>query len=144
VSTAVPGHINLVVRDIGRSVAFYELLGWRAEVAGPHASFPFDGFEVEMDEVEFARQWNRGTPPVSGGSSVFCVYVAGRSEVDDLVERVTAAGHPLVQTAYDAFWGARFAVVADPDGYQIGIMSPIEADRKYWPPREAPASLDRS
>ena len=141
-NNAVPGHINLVVRDIERSVAFYELLGWRADVAGPHASFGFDGFHVELDQEEFAHQWNRGTPPVAGGSALFCVYVAGRSEVDELTGKITAAGHRLVQTAYDAFWGARFAVVADPDGYQIGIMSPIEADHKYWPPREAPASLD--
>jgi catechol 2,3-dioxygenase-like lactoylglutathione lyase family enzyme len=134
-----PGQINLAVRDIDRSVAFYRLLGWSAEPTGPHASYVFDGFRVELDQEKFARQWNRGTPPLAGGSALFCVYVAGRPEVDDLVERVTSAGHRLVQKAYDAFWGARFAVVADPDGYQIGIMSPIDDEQKYWPPRDAPA-----
>ena len=34
---------------------------------------------------------------------------------------------------YDAFFGSRYAIVFDPDGNQVGIKSPIEADRKYVP-----------
>jgi uncharacterized glyoxalase superfamily protein PhnB len=48
------------------------------------------------------------------------------------------AGHHGVQWPYDTFWGARFAVVADPDGHQIGLMSPQDEQARYWPPRRAP------
>jgi predicted enzyme related to lactoylglutathione lyase len=135
----VPLQINLAVRDIARSVAFYRLLGWQTEYSGPHANFIFDNFRVELDEYEFARQWNRGTPAIGGGSCVFCVRVPERSDVDSLLGTLTAAGHQVVQRPYDAFWGARFAVVADPDGYQIGLMSPIDDAHKFWPPSDAPA-----
>jgi predicted enzyme related to lactoylglutathione lyase len=138
VSTPSPGQINLVVSDLARSMEFYRLLGWMAEPAGPHAAYVFDGFRVELDEYGFARQWNSGTPPVSGGSCVFCLNVSGRDDVDEVVGRVTGAGHRLVQKPYDAFWGSRMAVVADPDGYQIGLMSPIEPERRFWPPSQAP------
>jgi uncharacterized glyoxalase superfamily protein PhnB len=69
---------------------------------------------------------------------VFCLTVTGRNHVDEIVGRVTDAGYRLVQQPYDAFWGSRFAVIADPDGYQIGLMSPIEKDRRFWPPSQAP------
>jgi catechol 2,3-dioxygenase-like lactoylglutathione lyase family enzyme len=39
-----------------------------------------------------------------------------------------SAGHGehVQQEPYDAFWGARYAVVSDPDGNGVGIMSPID------------------
>jgi uncharacterized glyoxalase superfamily protein PhnB len=137
-STPVPRQVNLVVRDLGRSLEFYRLLGWETEPTGPHAEFVFDGFSVELDEHGSAQQWNRGTPAVAGGSCVLVLSVADRGDVDAVVQRLTSAGHRLVQRPYDAFWGSRFAVVADPDGHQIGLMSPPMDEHRYWPPREAP------
>ena len=34
------------------------------------------------------------------------------------------------QEPYDAFWGARYAIVEDPDGNAVGLMSPIDPDRQ--------------
>ena len=36
-----------------------------------------------------------------------------------------AAGHRSHLAPFDAFWGARYAVVLDPDGNRIGISSPV-------------------
>ena len=47
-----------------------------------------------------------------------------RQAVDDLVAELAADGAPVQQAPYDAFWGARYAVVSDPDGHAVGIMSP--------------------
>jgi uncharacterized glyoxalase superfamily protein PhnB len=35
-----------------------------------------------------------------------------------------AAGHRSHLAPFDAFWGARYAVVLDPDGNRVGISSP--------------------
>ena len=43
---------------------------------------------------------------------------------------VTGAGYRGQQPPYDAFWGARYAVVEDPDGNAVGIMSPSDPDRR--------------
>ena len=53
-----------------------------------------------------------------------------RDEVDTLVETLAGAGVPVQQPPYDAFWGARYAVVSDPDGNAVGIMSPVDPDRR--------------
>jgi hypothetical protein len=33
----------------------------------------------------------------------------------------------------DGFWGARYAVIEDPDGNAVGIMSPVNPDRRSQP-----------
>jgi catechol 2,3-dioxygenase-like lactoylglutathione lyase family enzyme len=139
VGTPTPQQVNLVVRDLARSLEFYRLLGWSAEPAGPHVSFVFDnGLRVELDQYEFAQIWHRGSPEPAGGAIVLSLTVEPRADVDAIVQRLAGAGHRVTQRPYDAFWGSRFAVVADPDGYQIGLMSPVEEERKFWPPQPAP------
>jgi uncharacterized glyoxalase superfamily protein PhnB len=54
--------------------------------------------------------------------------------VDALVAELSAAGVPVQQAPYDAFWGARYAVVSDPDGNGVGIMSPVDDAHRSAPP----------
>jgi len=135
----IPEQINLVVRDIEASVAFYRLLGWEMDATGPHASIVFpNGFGFDLDQHEFAKQWNSGTPDLNAGSVVVCVTVPERDEVDVLWQRLVDAGYGARQMPYDAFWGSRFAVIDDPDGYQIGLRSPRSDEHRFWPPSDAP------
>ena len=57
-----------------------------------------------------------------------------REDVDDLYEELTAAGHAGQQPPYDAFWGARYAIVLDPSGNAVGLMSPVDPARRGRPP----------
>jgi hypothetical protein len=45
-----------------------------------------------------------------------------------------AAGYVGQQPPYDAFWGARYAIVEDPDGNPGGRMSPLDPARRSAPP----------
>ena len=38
------------------------------------------------------------------------------------------------QKPYDAFGEARYAIVEDPDGNQVALISPIDAELRHWPP----------
>jgi uncharacterized glyoxalase superfamily protein PhnB len=60
--------------------------------------------------------------------------VATRADVDAVYRDMTAAGHRGLQEPIDAFWGARYAIIEDPDGIAVGVMSPISPDRKSPPP----------
>jgi hypothetical protein len=51
---------------------------------------------------------------------------------------LTAAGYAGRQPPFDALRGARWAIVADPDGNDIGLMSPIGESRRTWPPEQSP------
>jgi uncharacterized glyoxalase superfamily protein PhnB len=136
------GQINIVVREMPRSVAFYRLLGLSIETAGRpewaahHASGETaNGVRIELDSVAFAKQWNPGLDETKLGSAAIAfLYVSSREEVDRVHARVTAAGHRSQQAPEDAFWGARYAIVEDPDGTAVGIMSPIDESKRRPPP----------
>jgi catechol 2,3-dioxygenase-like lactoylglutathione lyase family enzyme len=133
--------VNLVVRDVPASRAFYARLGldfgdepdpvWDAHhVSARHGdTTPLD---VDLDSVTFAAKWNQGGPGRSG--AVLGFKVETREQVDALVATLAADGVPVQQEPYDAFWGARYAVVSDPDGNGVGIMSPVDPARRSEAP----------
>jgi uncharacterized glyoxalase superfamily protein PhnB len=61
-----------------------------------------------------------------------------REAVDERYRELTSAGYRGRQPPFDAFWGARYAIVADPDGHDVGLMSPIDDSRRTWPPQASP------
>jgi uncharacterized glyoxalase superfamily protein PhnB len=138
------GQINVFVSDMAASIEFYRLLeldvadsfewppGSGAEhVDGTHTG---DGCYMAFDNHAMARIWNQGfKADRDGGNVVIGLMVEARDDVDRLYAAAEAAGHPVGQEPYDAFFGSRYAIVIDPDGNQVGLKSPIEDDRKYEP-----------
>jgi glyoxalase/bleomycin resistance protein/dioxygenase superfamily protein len=66
-----------------------------------------------------------------------------REAVDERYAELTSAGYAGRQPPFDAFWGARYAIVADPDGNDVGLISPLEEWRRTWPAKDSPPP-DRS
>lgn len=131
--------INLVVRDMAAMVKFYERLG--VEIAPTIApwhrhhrtlSTP-DGLDFDLDSAAFATQWNQGWPAGQTGP-VLGFRLASAEAVDWTYNDLTSAGYVGQQPPYDGFMGARYAVVADPDGNSVGMMSPIDPARRTMPP----------
>ena len=88
---------------------------------GPATHAPLD---VDLDSKTLRGDVERGWP--GGSGAVLGFKVDSRAEVDALVAALAAAGAAVQQEPYDAFWGARYAVVSDPDGNGVGIMSPVD------------------
>jgi uncharacterized glyoxalase superfamily protein PhnB len=131
--------INIVVEDVARAVDFYARLGLEIPATHPdwqghHRAVQVPGaLDVDLDSTAFAASWNQGWP--AGASGVVIGFrVASREDVDALYAELVAAGHPGQQEPYDAFWGARYAVVQDPSGNAVGLMSPVDPDRRRPPP----------
>jgi uncharacterized glyoxalase superfamily protein PhnB len=134
--------LNLVVRDMGATIAFYGRLGLTidAEPDAQHAALRLaNGVQVEFDTAEFVEQWDTGWRGANCGTIVLGFGLPTRAAVDELYAELATAGHRAQQPPYDAFWGARYAIVEDPDGNPVGLMSPVEEDRRFWPPRRPPA-----
>ena len=131
---------SLVVTDMEATVAFYRRLGLTIPDADPawpdvHRSVRMvGGIDLDFDTVEFAHQWDQGwTGGAGGGMGVLGFSVESREAVDELYADMTGAGYASQQPPYDAFWGARYAVVSDPDGNAVGIMSPADAEHRSGP-----------
>ena len=92
-----------------------------------------NGFDIDfdIDSAAFAARWGSDALPTG---PVLGFRVGSRAAVDALYATLTAAGHRGLRAPYDAFWGARYAIVADPDGVAVGLMSePSDAHRSAPP-----------
>jgi uncharacterized glyoxalase superfamily protein PhnB len=130
--------INIVVRDMPAMLEFYEVLGLDIAASPPdweahhRTATTGDGLDLDFDSEEFAHHWNEGWPAGASGP-VLGFRVAERSTVDELFQKLMAAGYETQQPPYDAFWGARYAIVVDPDGNSVGIMSASDPARRSRP-----------
>ena len=84
-----------------------------------------------MDNVPMARVW--GDDDLASGETVIGFRLPTREAVDEKYRELTAAGYKGRREPYDAFFGARYAMVEDPDGRPIGLMSPRDRARGYVP-----------
>lgn len=138
--------INIVARDFQASSEFYRRLGVDLP-EGPsfdgirHAEATLaNGIVLELDNERLAALYNSAWRGTSGSArAVLGFAFASRTAVDTKYDELLAAGYVGKQPPYDTFWGARYAVVADPDGNDVGLMSPLDAERRSWPPVDSPA-----
>jgi len=138
--------VDIVASDYEATLAFYRRLGADVEDGLPgeirHAHIHYDGVEIHVDNEHLAGLYNSSWRAGEQTRVVLGWLVATRDDVDATYADITDAGYDGVQCPYDTFWGARYAVVADPDGHHVGIMSPSDEARRSWPPTPAPASGD--
>jgi len=138
--------LNVVVADMAASLDFWRRLG--VAVPGPGSGEALEshvqlrmpsGFSLELDSAESARIWHAGWRADAASAGVVIGFsLPSREAVDDRYAELTSAGHVGRQPPFDAFWGARYAIVADPDGNDVGLMSPIDEARRTWPPEQSP------
>jgi len=91
-------------------------------------------FAIDLDSTAFAQSWNVGWKGRTDlrGRVVVGFRVPTRMDVDDVFR--DSAGYRGVQEPHDAFLGARYAIIEDPDGIAVGLMSPVSPDKKSQPP----------
>ena len=134
-----------MVDDIDATVAFYRRLGlpivdpgddWPPGSGARHVEVETgDGVSLEFDNVIGASDVARRRARVGRVPAVVLGFaLASRDAVDEVYAAVDRHGcHRPSGAPYDAFWGARYAVVADPDGNDVGLMSPKDPARRFTP-----------
>lgn len=134
--------VNIVVSDVVGAAGFLRALGaelpeltdeW-AEWAPHHVSFPpaDEGFDADLDSPAFASHWG-GLPDHFTGV-VVNLRAADRDAVDAAYDQALALGADGLRAPYDAFFGARYAVVRGPGPLVVGVMSPLDPDLRGEPP----------
>lgn len=137
--------VNIIAKNFDKTLAFYREIGVdipvvngepsetrHAPASNPDASFAIDN---EALARIYSAEW-RGSEPRN--SVLITAQLASRSDVDDVFTKLVQTGHAAVQPPYDAFWGARYAIVADPEGNSVGLESPTQVEKAMWPPTESP------
>jgi uncharacterized glyoxalase superfamily protein PhnB len=134
--------INLIVRDMHESLDFYRRVGidfpedavWRTDSGAHHANAKTGGdVDLELDSRRMAKAYNAGFA-AERGRVMIGVALESRAAVDALWHELVSDGVQGLQPPYDAFWGARLAIVEDPDGNPVSLSSPIDPARRSPPP----------
>ncbi len=129
-STQTPGRVRfdalgIATTDLTASLAFYRRLGLEfpegAEQA-PHVEAQVAGGIRLMWDVVPAEE-----APAGGGGPQLAFLCDSPAGVDALYAELTGAGYRGTTPPWDAVWGQRYAVVADPDGNGVDLFAPLEA-----------------
>lgn len=115
--------------NLAKTVAFYTLLGF---------AFPkLNGDEQHLEAVESpgsarlmidSREIIKeiiGEDPKPGNHSSFAIQYDSPTEVNEVVHKIESAGFTVVKEPWDAFWGQRYAIVEDPDGYKVDLYAKL-------------------
>lgn len=122
-----PAVIAIVVKDMAASLAFYRLLGLEIPAGvenEPHVeTTAANGCRIAWDSEEMIRSIYPDWATPAGQRVTLAFQCDTPAEVDELYARLEAAGHPGHTAPWDAFWGQRYAVAADPDGTLVDIFA---------------------
>ena len=140
--------VNIVATKFNETLAFYRLLGVNIpEVKGdpsetrhaPAVDHGASSFALDNPALAtiYNAEWRQAAPK---NSVLLTAQLPTRDAVDATYAALTRAGHAGVQGPYDAFWGARYAVVRDPEGNSVGLESPTDDGKRSWPPERSPGT----
>lgn len=124
---------GILCADIEASLAFYGMLGvqfpeYDAGV-GHYSADLGGGVRLMLDSHEVAGAFIEGfTPPTGNDLMSMAVELEVPADVDRTFAALTGAGYASVRDPFDAFWGQRYATVADPDGNSVDLYAALPAD----------------
>ncbi len=121
--------VNLYTSDIEAGLRFYrDLLGFAETFRAPtegvpeHVELQLNGFTIGLGTVEAARRVH-GVEAVPGSPAM--VLVVWTDDVDNAYEDLVAAGVPALQPPHNTGNNNRNALLRDPDGNLVEIVSKI-------------------
>ena len=127
--------VSLIVHNMHESLAFYRRLGidipddavWSTHSGAHHASAVHGPGEPELqfESFKLAQAYNAGFG-AERRRAVVSVDLESREAVDLAWANLISEGAQGLQPPFDAPWGARYAVIEDPDGNPVGLMSPVD------------------
>lgn len=117
--------------DLEVTARFYRLLGFEfpafdAETQHLEPVTPEGEVRLMIDTVDLMTKLT-GQAPRPPNHASFAMLCETPAEVDAVAKAVGDAGFTVVVQPWDAFWGQRYATVADPDGYQIDLFAELGA-----------------
>lgn len=124
---AQPDLLGIIVGDMAAALRFYRLLGLEIPADQDnegHVEVELPGgFRLAWDSVEIIKGMDPHWQEPVGQRMTLAFKCASPAEVDALYARIVENGYRGHRAPWDAFWGQRYAVVADPDGNLVDLFA---------------------
>lgn len=132
----IPARLSLAtlgVRDVVRSTAFYQALGWSLSPASVPGEVSFFGTQGAILAIwgHLSQAADAGLtpdPPPTYRGAALAINLESREEVDRAFETVQAAGGVVTKPPEPTDWGGYSGYFTDPDGHLWEI-----AHNPSWP-----------
>jgi uncharacterized glyoxalase superfamily protein PhnB len=125
---AQPDMIGIIVSDMTAALRFYRLLGLDIPPGAEkedHVEVTANGYRIAWDTEAMIKSFNPDWATPVGQRVGLAFKCESPKEVDALYQRLVKAGYTGRKEPWDAFWGQRYAIVADPDGSAVDLFAPL-------------------
>ncbi|MGE0449571.1 MAG: VOC family protein [Vicinamibacterales bacterium] len=119
---------SLTCKDLEASIRFYrEAIGFAVAHTFEHegkvvaAVVAAGDCRIVLNQDDGKLGWDR----IKGQGFYLQINVAGLADVDSTAARITAAGGTLLNEPADRPWGVRMFQFKDPDGFKLGVSTPL-------------------
>jgi uncharacterized glyoxalase superfamily protein PhnB len=120
--------VAVTAKNLKKSAEFYTLLGFVfpefPEEEQHIETTPNNDAKLMIDSVEMTKDII-GEEPKPGNHSSFAVQYDSAEEVNAAAKKITEAGFTVSKEPWDAFWGQRYCIVQDPDGYKVDLYAAL-------------------
>ena len=122
--------IGITVSDMPRALTFYRALGLplpEGAETEDHVEITLSsGIRIGWDTEELIRSFDPEWQKPTGSRVGLAFLCASPSAVNETYTRLTDQGYCGVKAPWDAFWGQRYAQIADPDGTTLDLFASLE------------------
>ena len=120
--------IGIVAADMAETIRFYRTLGLDVPETPDegHVETPLpSGVRLMFDTEETIRSFNPDWSRADGNQLSLAFECGSPAEVDELYRRVVDAGFRGEKEPWEAFWGQRYAQLADPNGVPVDLYAAL-------------------
>ena len=119
--------IGVTSTNITKTIKFYTILGFEFKDIKPDDEHvepmtPNGSARLMIDSVNIVKDII-GEDPKAGNISAFALQYDSVEELNEVAFKVSQAGFTVFKEPWDAFWGQRYAVVIDPDGFKVDLYA---------------------
>ncbi len=119
---------SLTCKELASSIPFYrDAIGFAVEQSFEHdgkvvaAVISAGDCRIVLNQDDGKLGWDR----VKGQGFYLQINVPSATDVDTAAERIKATGARLLDEPADRPWGVRMFQFLDPDGYKLGVSTPL-------------------
>ena len=119
--------VGVASSDMKKTAEFYGILGFdfsNADLTQDHVEpvTPEGSTRLMIDSNQMIKDIF-GEEPVQGNHSTFEIEYSSVEELNSVADKLTKAGFVFKKEPWDAFWGQRYAIIADPDGCLVDLYA---------------------
>jgi uncharacterized glyoxalase superfamily protein PhnB len=119
--------VGVTSSNLKRTIKFYQLLGFKFpkfKDSDEHLeAMTSTGSARLMIDTKNVVKNIIGEDPKPGNHSPFAIQYDSPEELNKVAKKIGKASFKVVKEPWDAFWGQRYAVVEDPDGYKVDLYA---------------------